>query len=387
MSGGDLVGVFGTSQKENERRVPIYPDHVPWIEPTLRARLVFQLGYGARFGFRDEFFLSQGCSVATRDELFGRCRILLLPKPTVADIESMVEGQVLCGWVHCVQQHAVTQSAIDRRVTILAWESMHHWDGAGNRLLHIFYKNNELAGYAAVLHVLQLTGIDGHYGPRRRVTVTGYGAVSRGAIYALQGRGFNYIHVVTLRPTHLVADQNPDVYYAQYVVPPDGRVIQRSQSGEVRPFIEEIAESDIICNGIIQDTDSPTIFVHADEVNRLKARSIVVDVSCDEGMGFCFARPTSFEAPTFEVGDKVTYYSVDHTPSYLWNAASREISRALLPYLPIIADRRCEWERDRTVSNAVEVEHGEIRNRRILRFQGRTAEFPHAYISSGMPQR
>jgi hypothetical protein len=30
------------------------------------------------------------------------------------------------------------------------------------------------------------------------------------------------------------------------------------------------------------------------------------------------------------------YYSVDHAPSYLWRAASREISLSLIPFLPIV---------------------------------------------------
>jgi alanine dehydrogenase len=204
--------------------------------------------------------------------------------------------------------------------------------------------------------------------------------VSRGAIYALQGRGFNNIHVVTMRQTHLVADRNPDVYYEQYTVSPDGRVHHKTEAGEVRPILEVLVNSDVICNGVLQDTDSPTMFVRTDEVECLRPRSAIVDISCDEGMGFPFARPTSFEAPTFIVGNQVTYYSVDHTPSYLWNAASREISRALIPYLPLIAAGPTAWKDNATIDNAVEIEDGIVRNPRILRFQRRSPDFPHHYI-------
>ena len=55
---------------------------------------------------------------------------------------------------------------------------------------HTFYKNNEMAGYCAVLHALQLKGIDGHYGNQRKVVIFSFGAVSRGAIYALKAHGF-----------------------------------------------------------------------------------------------------------------------------------------------------------------------------------------------------
>ena len=35
----------------------------------------------------------------------------------------------------------------------------------------------------------------------------------------------------------------------------------------------------------------------------------------------------------FTVGGHVDYYAVDHSPSYLWNSATWEISEALLPFL------------------------------------------------------
>ena len=46
-------------------------------------------------------------------------------------------------------------------------------------------------------------------------------------------------------------------------------------------------------------------------------------------MGFEWSRPTSFEDPVFTVGDGLTYYAVDHSPSLLWDSATWEISDAL----------------------------------------------------------
>ena len=99
-----------------------------------------------------------------------------------------------------------------------------------------------------------------------------------------------------------------------------------------------------------------------------------------KGMGFAFARPTSFESPVFTVGDGVTYYSVDHSPSYLWSAASREVSKALLPYLGLVAAGRSAWEADPTIRRAIEIQDGVVLNRNILEFQHRRAEYPHQFL-------
>ncbi len=370
------IGVIKTSLKENERRVPIYPEHFGLIAESIRRDMVLEQGYGMDYGFADSFFEQHGARVAQRGKIFRECELVILPKPLPEDLYQMEPGQVLFGWAHCVQQYEMAQAAIERRLTLVAWEAMHQWSSGGERLMHVFYKNNEVAGYAAVLQMLQLRGLDGYYGRRRKVVILSYGSVSRGAIYALQGRGFNNIHVFSRRPPHLIPDQNPDVYFGQYYFSADGRVMTRNSETTERPLIEELAEADIICNGILQDTDRPIMFVREDEVSRLNPHSVIIDISCDKGMGFPFARPTTFEEPVFDIGNGLFYYSVDHAPSYLWNAASREISRALLPYLGTVATGVTAWAADSTLSRAVEIEKGIIKNKKIITFQRRGSEYP-----------
>ena len=106
-----------------------------------------------------------------------------------------------------------------------------------------------------------------------------------------------------------------------------------------------------------------------------------MDISCDEGMGFSFAKPTNFEAPIFKVG-KVFYYAVDHTPSYLWNAATWEISNSLTPYLTTIMGGPEKWEESETVRRAIEIKDGIIRNPKITTFQNRSSEYPHVEVSN-----
>ena len=101
----------------------------------------------------------------------------------------MREGQILWGWPHCVQDAALTQVAIDRRLTLIAFEAMNHWRRDGSFNLHVLHKNNEIAGYASVLHALSLIGSTGDYGRRMNAVVIGFGATARGAVTALGALG------------------------------------------------------------------------------------------------------------------------------------------------------------------------------------------------------
>jgi alanine dehydrogenase len=371
------IAIFKTSLKENEHRVPIYPDDLPHFDKKLISSMIFEENYGSRFGVSDNYFMDLGAKMAPREQLFNKCELLVLPKPTPDDLKYMHPNQVIFGWLHCVQQRTIAQIAIEKKITIIAWEAMHHWSDSGEKLMHIFYKNNEIAGYCAVLHALQIMGMDGLYGPRRKVVVFGFGSVSHGAIYALQGRGFNNINVFTKRPSHLVAGQNPDVYHGQYYYGLDNILMVKDSENLEYKMIDELKDADIICNCILQDTNDPIMFIRDDEISKLKARSLILDISCDKDMGFPFASPTTIEQPVFTIGNNITYYSVDHTPTYLWDAASRKISKALLPFLHKVAGGEDAWKTDTTIQKAIEIKNGVVQNPNILKFQHRSPEYPH----------
>ena len=370
------VGVFGTSKKKQEKRVPIHPQQLEWIDENVRKCLVFEEGYGARFGMQDDELAALSGGVASRAKLFEKSDIVLLAKPVQEDFEEMREGTIHWGWPHCVQQRAITQTAIDKKLTLIAWEAMHRWSRNGDWQMHIFHKNNEIAGYAGVYHAMNLAGIDGNYGPNLKAVVISFGSVSRGAIRALQARGVQDITVFTQRHYFLVADQMAGVNYYQFEADEEGNLTSIRPDQQSHPFYEELAETDIIVNGILQDTDKPLMFVPADKNDTLKPGCLIVDVSCDESMGFSFAKPTNFEEPMFKVG-KVDYYAVDHTPSYLWNGASWEISNSLLPYLPLIMEGPERWAKSETIRRAIEIKEGVIQNPKILSFQNRSVEYPH----------
>jgi N5-(carboxyethyl)ornithine synthase len=380
------LGVIGTSSKQNERRIPIHPDHLSRIPESLRRQLVFEKGYGASLGIEDEEIARLTGGTATRRELLADLGSVLLLKPGLEDLEVLREGGLLWGWPHCVQQQALTQVAIERRHTLIAFEEMYVWGPDGHAGRHSFYKNNELAGYCGVLHALQLKGIDGHYGDQRKAIIIGFGAVSRGAIYALKARGFRDITICIQRPDHEVREEVLDCHYVRIRPSAGGNVRQVAveHDGSERPFLDLIGEADIVVNGIFQNPEQPLMFVTEDEIPCLKQGCVIIDVSCDEGLGFSFAKPTTFDDPMVKVG-LIDYYAVDHTPSYLWESASRSISAALVVHLPTVLGGREAWQEQETIRRAVVIDDGVILKPEILSFQERQPQYPHEPLAAALP--
>lgn len=372
------LGVIGTAFKENEHRVPLHPDHFAQIPEEVRKAIHFESGYGDRFGLSDEDLGELFAGTKPRAQLFQDCKVVLLPKPTSQDFDSFQEGQILWGWPHCVQGEAITQQGIDKKMTMIAWEAMHGWKRDGSWAYHTFHKNNEMAGYCSVLHALSLAGFTGHYGkPHRRAAVISFGSTARGSVHALQGMGFGDITVYTQRAMQTVTQTVPGLTYREYHGSGSNLTTLDPCNEEERPFAEELCEYDVIVNCILQDTDSPLMFLGNEHVEKMMPRSLIVDVSCDEGMGFEFAKPTSFEDPAFRVGPGVLYYAVDHTPSYLWESASYDISMALLPYIETVLKGPEAWAKEPTIAKSIEIQDGVIQNPKILSFQGREADYPH----------
>ena len=65
------------------------------------------------------------------------------------------------------------------------------------------------------------------------------------------------------------------------------------------------------------------------------------------------------------------YYAVDHSPSYLWNSATWEISEALLPYLEPCSPGPRRGMPTPTIRRAIEIRDGVVLNPEILSFQHR----------------
>jgi alanine dehydrogenase len=378
------LGVMAHSRKENEHRLPIHPQHFDRIDDDLRRRIFLESGYGEHFGVSDEQLALSIGGVRSRDQLIAETDVVLLPKPQADELADLRPGQVLWGWPHCIQDEKLTQLAIDRQLTLIAFEAMNHWSEDGRFNLHVFHKNNELAGYCSVLHALELIGSTGDYGRRLRAAVIGFGATARGAVTALNAHGVHDVDVLTGRDVTAVSSPIHSARMVQFdhddPDEPDPRLSHAlTEDGRV-PLAGFLAEHDIIINCVLQDPDAPLTFLVEEDLKLLEPGSLIIDVSCDEGMGFSWARPTGFADPTFVIGDNITYYGVDHSPSYLWNSATWEISEALLPYLRTVLDGSEAWQADSTISRAIEIEGGRIRNPGILSFQHRSPTYPHLHV-------
>lgn len=313
---------FVTSKKENEKRRALVPDDIKKIRNV--NSLYFENGYGEALNISDDEYLKLGANVVSREEALSK-DIICDPKVGDADyLKDLKPGQIIWGWVHAVQNREITDVIVNNQLSAYAWEEM--FDGGR----HVFWRNNEIAGEAAVIHAFQQYGI---LPEETIVAVLGRGNIAVGAIKSLFSLGAKV------------------------------KVYNRSTESLFR---NEIGEFDVLVNAILWDTNRKDHIIYKEDLKRMKKGSMIIDISCDEEKGIETSRPTTIDQPVYII-DGIMHYAVDHTPTLFYKSSSRSISNALYQYVDILVEK-CDND---VLRRALIIENGKVLDDKILKFQQR----------------
>src|SRR5699024_2446794 len=130
----------------------------------------------------------------------------------------------------------------------------------------------------------------------------GFGATARGAVTALKALGIHDVQVLTNRDVAAVGSPIHSAQMAQFDHDPAAPFLSHVTTDEGRvPLAPFLARSAIVVNCTLQDPNAPLTYLTEADLGAFRPGSLVIDVSCDEGMGFSWARPTTFAEPMFEV--------------------------------------------------------------------------------------
>jgi N5-(carboxyethyl)ornithine synthase len=312
---------FPISHKENERRRALVPEHLALVaHPEM---LFIEEGYGEVLGYSDEEYARYGVGVVPRSEVL---RMEVICDPKLGDGDYLVElhNQIVFGWLHAVRNREIADALIDGGLTAYAWEDM------SENGRHSFWRNNEIAGEAAVAHAYMIHGV---FPYNTKVAVIGKGNTARGAVKMLSSMGA------------------------------DVTVYDRRSEALVR---EELPQYDVVVNAVLWDTRREDHIINLEDLDRMKKGAMIIDISCDKAGAIESSVPTTIQEPTYFTRG-VRHYVVDHTPSLFYKTSSESLSREVVKYLDLLI----EGGENEVLRAAKCIERGEILDRRIIEFQGR----------------
>lgn len=279
---------FVISRKENEKRRAIVPTELEKIKDANRY-FFFEEGYGDVLGLSDNDYAKFGAKIVDRATVMKQ-DIIVDPKVGDGEYLDSLKGQAIFGWIHATQNKGIRDKIVENKLTAIAWEKMFE-EGR-----HVFWRNNELAGEAAIMHAFSCYGKMPY---DTTVAVIGSGNVARGAIKVLNMLG--------------------------------AKVYQYNRKTEGL-FRDELGNFDVVVNAVLWDVMRKDHIISRSDLKRLKKNSMIIDVSCDKNGGIETSIPTTIENPTYVV-DGVLHYVVDHTPSIFFKTFSEDNSKIIYPYL------------------------------------------------------
>lgn len=313
---------FLISTKEHEARRALLPEQIGQIKN--KSYLYFETGYGEALGYTDDEYIEQGASMAPKNEIITKD---IICDPKVGDANYLLnlkENQTIFGYVHAVQNRVITNIIVENSLTAIAWEDMYD---SGR---HVFWRNNELAGEAAIIHAFTLYGKLPY---ECKVAVIGRGNIARGACRILSSLGAEII------------------------------VYDRRMEDLLK---REIAEYDVIVNGVLWDNNREDHIVYREDLKRMKKNSIIIDISCDKAGCIETSVPTTIEDPVYVV-EGVLHYVCDHTPALLRHTASKVFGSVLVGYIDDLIEDNIES--NTALKNAVLIKNGIVIDEKIKSFQ------------------
>ena len=311
---------FPISHKENEYRRALLPADATRVQ--CRDSLVVEAGYGDVVGFCDDDYRSVGVRIGTRDDVLS-CDVVCDPKVGDADYLCLLHKQTVFGWVHAVLNRDITDKLVAGKLTAYAWEEMYE-DGR-----HVFWRNNEIAGEAAIAHAYLIHGV---FPYSTKVAVLGRGNIARGAIRALYSMGA------------------------------DVQQYDRHSEALLR---KELPEYDVVVNAILWDKLRKDHIIYKEDLKRMKRGAMIVDISCDRAGAIETSMPTTIADPSYFV-EGVRHYVVDHTPALFYKSTSAAISSVLPKYLnALMSGKWCGNDKTLIVKDGIVVDQT------IKDFQGR----------------
>ncbi len=318
--------------KNHEYRVAITPAGVH--ELTTRGHEVYvQAGAGLGSSIPDQDFVAAGATILdAADGVWETSELILKVKEPIAEeYARMRDGQTLFTYLHLAASRDCTDALLKQRVTSIAYETVQTPDQALPLLAPMSEVAGRLAPQAGAYHLMRqgggrgvlMGGVSGVYAAKTVVIGAGVSGMNAAAIaLGMQAE-------VLLLDRNIERLRQADRIYQGHLqtVASNAYEVQRA-----------VLDADLVIGAVLVPGAKAPTLVSNDLVSRMKPGSVLVDISIDQGGCFEDSRPTTHDAPTYQVHGSV-FYCVANMPGAVPHTSTYALTNVTLPYAVALAEK------------------------------------------------
>ena len=300
----------------------------------LGHRVYVERDAGQGSGFEDERYTRAGAQIVySPEEVYGRSQMILsVSRPMLPEFDLLQEGQILLGFFHFAVAHpGKIELMLKRNVTAIAYETIQTEDGHLPVLTAVSQIAGRMIATAAAQflqndqggHGVLLGGVPGV--PPAKVIVLGAGIVGTNAARVFLDLGAD----VTILDTDVRKLQNLEErgFKAKTIVAYDFNIAKA------------IKYADVLVGAVLIPGARAPHVVTREMVRMMKPRSLIMDISIDQGGCVETSRPTSYQNPTY-IEENVIHYCVPNMTGVVARTTTHAFNNAAWPYIQQIAQTR-----------------------------------------------
>jgi len=323
-------------RRDSEYRVGLTPAGIQLLHQAGHTCFIeHEAGVGS--GFSDfDYQQAGGQIVYSGEEIYGRSDLLIkVARPTAQEFHWMRENSIIMGFLHLAA--GSTQSAdhlTNKSITAIGYEIIQ--DDLGN--LPVLIPLSQLGGrmvpqVAATLAQnnyggkgILLGGIPGV--PPAEVVIVGGGTAGRAAARNFIGMGASvYVFDHDLAKLRIL-----DHHF-------EGRLITM-MSHEFN--LEKVCTfADVIVGAVLVPGERTPVLISRQMVQTMRSRSIIIDLSIDQGGCIETSRPTTHSNPTY-FDEDILHYCIPNMTGVLGRTATHAMNNASWPFIRLIAEAGLE---------------------------------------------
>lgn len=316
---------------------------------------------GIGIGMTDADYEAAGATVmSTAKEVYDAAQLIVKVKePQLEECGMLRTDQVLFTYLHLAADPAQTEALVKSGATAIAYETVTAGDGS----LPLLTPMSEVAGRLSIqagAYALQkanggrgvlLGGVPG-VAPGK-VLVIGGGVAGTNAAEMAVGLGAQV--TVLDRSVPRLREIN-DIY--------GGRV--RTEYSTKHSVDTLIAGADLVIGAVLVAGAAAPKLVTKEHVKGMRAGSVLVDISIDQGGCFETSRPTTHAEPTYIVDD-VVHYCVTNMPGAVPRTSTFALTNVTLPFVKELANRgwREALSRDSHLAHGLNVHAGHVNHEAV----------------------
>lgn len=316
-----------------ENRVPLTPASVKYLTDN-GHNVIIESNAGASSNFSDLQYSEAGAEI-TKDKtkVFQGNVLLKIAPPTKEEIELLTPSQLLISALHLTKLDELSiKRILTKRVNAISFEFLQDNSGA----LPIIRAMSELSGSASIMiaaeflnnsHIGKGELIGGFTGiPPTQIVIIGAGSVAEYAAKAGLGLGAN----VKIFDNH--------IYRLRRIQENLG---ERVYTSTLHPNVlaNALTSADVVIGALRGKECKSPMVVTEDMVRQMKPKSVIVDVSIDQGGNFETSDCTNHESPVYKKHG-VIHYCVPNIPSRISRTASYALSNIFTPILMDLASHK-----------------------------------------------